>query len=155
MWNPIRIRMLPSWTFSFTAGLVSADRRTAFSGKNTCQPLQAVLPSVRSLSDLAACPGSGLLLEKGAEKPTELCLCTRPAGYEFQVRSLLSEVILELRLHLSWPGCRPPRTVGRQEKERVKEDAPVPASRTISARSPLAELSAQANICERECSPEL
>ena len=113
--------------------------------KKYVQPLQQ--SSFQSFPLLGSVPWQRTLLEK-AQKTHGLCV-TRPAGYEFQVRSLLSEVILELCLHL--PGQdKDSRTFGRQEKERVKKML-LYLHENYQRPISLAELSAQVNICEREC----
>lgn len=82
------------------------------------------------------------------KKAARLCQ-NKPEGYEFTVRSLLSEALLDLYCYNSAPANETD-SGSKLENERVKQMI-LYLQENFSRSVTLAELAAQMNVCEREC----
>ena len=129
----------------FHGRLIYGTEDSVFYKKYVRRLLEPDAPQMLVLRKNAAWHGE--LLEK-IKKAARLCQ-NKPEGYEFSVRSLLSELLFDLYCYSEAPSNEscPPNS---SEHERIKQML-LYLQENYAHPVTVAELAAHASICEREC----
>lgn len=132
-------------TLVFHGRLVYGSKDSVFYQKYLRQLSSPDAPSLILLRK--SVPWQADILER-IKKASRLCQ-SKPEGYEFTVRNLLSEILFDIYCYRNAPAAETV-SVNYFENDRVKQML-LYLQENYARSITVAELAAHANICEREC----